>query len=350
MTYLPLNFTIELTMYTLNDYCRETFGEKLYKISLNGGFTCPNRDGTLGSRGCIFCSAGGSGDFAEDPHASIAAQIEAGKKKVEKKMKSGGHYIAYFQAYTNTYAPLEKLEALFTAAISHPDVRVLSVATRPDCLPEETVALLARLNRIKPVWVELGLQTIHEESARYIRRGYPLAIYEDALRRLKEAGLTVITHVILGLPGETREDMLETIKYLAKGIPSVCAKSLPAAPKPAVPNLQAARLPQSISEAFHFHTDGIKLQLLHVLKNTDLAKDYLAGRFSVMTLEEYLPLLADCVRRLPPDMVVHRITGDGPKSLLLAPLWTGNKRLVLNAITRYLKEEQVQQGELFPAD
>ena len=319
LTDLPQDFTIELTMYTLNDYCRETFGEKLYKISLNGGFTCPNRDGTLGSRGCIFCSAGGSGDFAEDPHASIAAQIEAGKKKVEKKMKSGGHYIAYFQAYTNTYAPLERLEALFTAAISHPDIRVLSVATRPDCIPEETVALLARLNRIKPVWVELGLQTIHEESARYIRRGYPLAVYEDALRRLKEAGLTVITHVILGLPGETREDMLETIKYLAKGIKDT-------------------------------RTDGIKLQLLHVLQNTDLAEDYLAGRFSVMTLEEYLPLLADCVRRLPPDMVVHRITGDGPKSLLLAPLWTGNKRLVLNAITRYFKEEQVQQGELFPAD
>ncbi len=306
-------------MYTLNDYCRETFGEKLYKISLNGGFTCPNRDGTLGSRGCIFCSAGGSGDFAEDPHASITAQIEAGKKKVEKKMKSGGHYIAYFQAYTNTYAPLERLEALFTAAISHPDIRVLSVATRPDCIPEETVALLARLNRIKPVWVELGLQTIHEESARYIRRGYPLAVYEDALRRLKEAGLTVITHVILGLPGETREDMLETIKYLAKGIKDT-------------------------------RTDGIKLQLLHVLRNTDLAEDYLTGHFSVMTLEEYLPLLADCVRRLPPDMVVHRITGDGPKNLLLAPLWTGNKRLVLNAITRYFKEEQVQQGELFPAD
>lgn len=319
LTDLPQDFTIELTMYTLNDYCRETFGEKLYKISLNGGFTCPNRDGTLGSRGCIFCSAGGSGDFTEDPHASITAQIEAGKKKVEKKMKSGGHYIAYFQAYTNTYAPLERLEALFTAAISHPDIRVLSVATRPDCIPEETVALLARLNRIKPVWVELGLQTIHEESARYIRRGYPLAVYEDALRRLKEAGLTVITHVILGLPGETREDMLETIKYLAKGIKDT-------------------------------RTDGIKLQLLHVLRNTDLAEDYLAGRFSVMTLEEYLPLLADCVRRLPPDMVVHRITGDGPKSLLLAPLWTGNKRLVLNAITRYFKEEQVQQGELFPAD
>lgn len=319
MTYFLETSTIELAMYTLNDYCRETFGEKLYKISLNGGFTCPNRDETLGSRGCIFCSAGGSGDFAEDPHASITAQIEAGKKKVEKKMKSGGHYIAYFQAYTNTYAPLERLEALFTAAISHPDIRVLSVATRPDCIPEETVALLARLNRIKPVWVELGLQTIHEESARYIRRGYPLAVYEDALRRLKEAGLTVITHVILGLPGETREDMLETIKYLTKGIKDT-------------------------------RTDGIKLQLLHVLQNTDLAEDYLAGRFSVMTLEEYLPLLADCVRRLPPDMVVHRITGDGPKNLLLAPLWTGNKRLVLNAITRYFKEEQVQQGELFPAD
>ena len=303
-------------MYTLNDYCRETFGEKLYKISLNGGFTCPNRDGTLGSRGCIFCSAGGSGDFAEDPHASIAAQIEAGKKKVEKKLKSGGHYIAYFQAYTNTYAPLERLEALFTAAISHPDIRVLSVATRPDCIPEETVALLARLNRIKPVWVELGLQTIHEESARYIRRGYPLAVYEDALRRLKEAGLTVITHVILGLPGETREDMLETIKYLAKGIKDT-------------------------------RTDGIKLQLLHVLRNTDLAEDYLAGRFSVMTLEEYLPLLADCVRQLPPDMVVHRITGDGPKDLLVAPLWSADKRKVLNTIHHEMKVRDSWQGKQF---
>ncbi len=303
-------------MYTLNDYCRETFGEKLYKISLNGGFTCPNRDGTLGSRGCIFCSAGGSGDFAEDPHASIAAQIEAGKKKVEKKMKSGGHYIAYFQAYTNTYAPLERLEALFTAAISHPDIRVLSVATRPDCIPEETVALLARLNRIKPVWVELGLQTIHEESARYIRRGYPLAVYEDALRRLKEAGLTVITHVILGLPGETREDMLETIKYLAKGIKDT-------------------------------RTDGIKLQLLHVLEGTDLAADWRAGRVPVLTLEKYIQLLCDCVRLLPPEMVIHRLTGDGPKRLLLAPQWSGDKKRVLNAIRQEFIRQDVRQGQWY---
>ena len=305
-------------MKMLSEYCLEKFGEKLYRLSLNGGMTCPNRDGTCGTRGCIFCGEGGSGDFAEAANLPVGEQIDRARARVGGKFHGSG-YIAYFQAYTNTYAPLERLEALFTAAISHPDIRVLSVATRPDCIPEETVALLARLNRIKPVWVELGLQTIHEESARYIRRGYPLAVYEDALRRLKEAGLTVITHVILGLPGETREDMLETIKYLAKGIKDT-------------------------------RTDGIKLQLLHVLRNTDLAEDYLAGRFSVMTLEEYLPLLADCVRRLPPDMVVHRITGDGPKNLLLAPLWTGNKRLVLNAITRYFKEEQVQQGELFPAD
>ena len=264
-------------------------------------------------------------------------------------MKSGGHYISYFQSYTNTYAPVERLEELFTAAISHPDVRVLSVATRPDCLPEETVALLARLNRIKPVWVELGLQTIHEESARYMRRGYPLAVYEDALRRLKEAGLIVITHVILGLPGETKEDMLATVKYLAQGISCNLSDTTKPLPEHAASQVQSSESVWN-PETPRFRTDGIKLQLLHVLRNTDLAEDYLTGRFSVMTLEEYLPLLADCIRQLPPDMVVHRITGDGPKSLLLAPLWTGNKRQVLNAITHYFKEEQVQQGELFQAD
>ena len=339
-------------MYTLNDYCRKTFGEKLYKISLNGGFTCPNRDGTLGERGCIFCSAGGSGDFAGDVHTSIYAQIEAGKKKVERKMKSGGHYIAYFQAYTNTYAPVEKLEELFSEAISHPDVCVLSIATRPDCLPEETVALLARLNQEKPVWVELGLQTIHEKSACCIRRGYPLPVYEDALRRLKEAGLTVITHVILGLPGETREDMLSTVRYLSQGTSHTdkAGQNVNLCTDFNHQHFHPDEAGQNINLCTDFNrqafrTDGIKLQLLHVLRGTDLAEEYLAGHFSVMSMEEYLPLLADCIRLLPPDMVVHRITGDGPKKLLLAPLWTADKKKVLNAITHYFASHNVVQGE-----
>ena len=296
-------------MYTLNDYCRETFGEKLYKISLNGGFTCPNRDETLGSRGCIFCSAGGSGDFAEDPHASIAAQIEAGKKKVEKKMKSGGHYIAYFQAYTNTYAPLERLEALFTAAISHPDIRVLSVATRPDCIPEETVALLARLNRIKPVWVELGLQTIHPESARYLRRGYDLPVFDRAVKDLKAIGVTVIVHQIVGLPGETPEMMAETARYIGQS-----------------------------------GAEGVKLHLLHVLRNTDLAAEWQAGRVQTLELEEYISILELCLRNLPPETVIHRLTGDGAKRDLLAPLWSGDKKRVLNAIHQAFLRDNLIQG------
>ena len=297
-------------MYTLNDYCRETFGEKLYKISLNGGFTCPNRDGTLGSRGCIFCSAGGSGDFAEDPQASITAQIEAGKKKVEKKMKSGGHYIAYFQAYTNTYAPVPYLEKIFQEAISHPGIVALSIGTRPDCLEDDVVELLSRLNMVKPVWVELGLQTIHESTAAYIRRGYPLSCFEDSLKRLRTAGLEVVVHTILGLPGESREDMLATMDYLnARDI------------------------------------QGIKLQLLHVLKGTDLAYDYLAGKFKVLERTEYIDLVADCLEHLDPSIVIHRVTGDGPKDLLIAPLWASRKREVLNLLHHRLKERQSFQGK-----
>lgn len=205
---------------SLNDYLRETFGEKIYKLALDGGMSCPNRDGTAGTGGCSFCSLGGSGDFAEPLHASVTEQIEAAKQRVKGKMK-GGRYIAYFQSYTNTYASVEYLEALFTEAVSHPDIAALSVATRPDCLPDETVALLARLNAAKPVWVELGLQTIHEDTAAAVGRGYPLSCFTDAVRRLKAAGLAVVVHVILGLPGEDRERMLETVKFLAGFMPRI---------------------------------------------------------------------------------------------------------------------------------
>lgn len=296
--------------HSLDYEMKKSFGTKVYKIALDGGMTCPNRDGTLGSRGCIFCSAGGSGDFAVKLRPSVSEQIEEAAARIERKMGSSGGYIAYFQSYTNTYAPVEWLRKLFTEAICHPDVRVLSIATRPDCLPEEAVDLLAELNTIKPVWVELGLQTIHEDTAAFIRRGYELSCFEDALLRLRSRGLDVIVHVILGLPGENRTRMLETVNYLA---------------------------PQDIQ--------GIKLQLLHVLQDTDLAQYYEKDGFPVMTLEEYIDLVIDCIAILPPRIVIHRLTGDGPKKLLLAPLWSGNKRLVLNTLTKRLKERGVTQGE-----
>ena len=298
--------------YSLNRYLRETFGEKVYKLALDGGMTCPNRDGTLDTRGCIFCSGGGSGDFAEGRCASVSAQIEQAKARIRAKTDAA-KFIAYFQSYTNTYAPTEYLENLFTQAIADPSVAVLSIGTRPDCLSDEVVALLARLNRIKPVWVELGLQTIHEETARFIRRGYPLAVYEDALQRLKAAGITVIVHVILGLPGESREMMLATIDYLGGS----------------------------------HRPDGIKLQLLHVLEGTDLATEYRAGHFQIMEMEEYFDILFACLERLPPDMVIHRLTGDGPKKLLLAPLWTANKKLVLNELNRQLESRNIRQGSAY---
>ena len=291
----------------LNEYLRNTFGCKVYKISLNGGFTCPNRDGTIDTRGCIFCSAGGSGDFAESPTQSVTEQIEAGKARVAAKMKDG-KYIAYFQAFTNTYGPVEKLRALYTEAIGHPDIVALSVATRPDCLPEEVLELLEELNHIKPVWVELGLQTIHPTTADYIRRGYDLEVYDRAVRSLRARHLEVITHVILGLPGETAADMVETVRYVvASG------------------------------------ATGIKLQLLHVLRGTDLAKDYEAGKFQVLTEDAYIEILRQCLAVIPPQMVIHRLTGDGPKRILIAPLWSGDKKHVLNRVNRLLEERKEEE-------
>ncbi len=280
----------------VNEYLKKEYGCKVYKIALNGGFTCPNRDGTLNSRGCIFCSAGGSGDFAEDPGLSVTDQIEAGKRRVAGKVRNG-KYIAYFQAYTGTYAPVKRLRALFEEALAHRDIVALSVATRPDCLPEDVLDLLEELNHIKPVWVELGLQTIHERTAEYIRRGYPLSVYDSAVKALRERGLEVITHVILGLPGETVEDMVATVRY-------VCASK----------------------------ATGIKLQLLHILKGTDLAKEYAEGRVHVLSEDEYIEILKRCVKVIPEDIVIHRLTGDGDKKLLIAPLWSGDKKHVWNRI------------------
>lgn len=301
----------EKRYYSLDYYLKQTYGEKLYKIALDGGMTCPNRDGTLGARGCIFCSAGGSGDFAGDRRTSITEQIEAGKAQSIRK-HNGSSYIAYFQAYTNTYAPVSYLRSVFTEAINHPDIRILSIATRPDCLNDDVLALLAELNKKKPVWVELGLQTIHEETAQFIRRGYKLPVFEDALRKLRKIGITVIVHTILCLPEESREMMLDTIRYL---------------------NTQDIQ--------------GIKLQLLHILKHTDLADYYEKHPFHLPSREEYYELLGMCICNLRPDIVIHRLTGDGPRKLLVAPLWTGNKRQVLNGMQRYFKEQNIWQGKEF---
>ena len=298
---------------SLDYYIKETFHEKLYKLSLNAGCTCPNRDGTCGTRGCIFCSRGGSGDFAADVSLSIPEQLRVEKEK--KKSKYSGHsYIAYFQAYTNTYGPLEVLEKAFTQALADPEVKVLSIATRPDCLSAEILDLLERLSLIKPVWIELGLQTIHESTAEFIRRGYPLPVFEEALKKLRALGLSVIVHTILYLPGESEADMLETIEYLNR---------------------------QDIQ--------GIKLQLLHVLKDTDLYDYYLEHPFFLLTMEEYLEFLGTCLCCLRPDIVIHRLTGDGPKSLLAAPLWTGNKRLVLNQMEKSFRERDIWQGKHYHA-
>ena len=298
---------------SLDYYIKETFHEKLYKLSLNAGCTCPNRDGTCGTRGCIFCSRGGSGDFAADVSLSIPEQLRVEKEK--KKSKYSGHsYIAYFQAYTNTYGPLEVLEKAFTQALTDPEVKVLSIATRPDCLSAEILDLLERLSLIKPVWIELGLQTIHESTAEFIRRGYPLPVFEEALKKLRALGLSVIVHTILYLPGESEADMLETIEYLNR---------------------------QDIQ--------GIKLQLLHVLKDTDLYDYYLERPFFLPTMEEYLEFLGTCLCCLRPDIVIHRLTGDGPKSLLAAPLWTGNKRLVLNQMEKSFRERDIWQGKHYHA-
>lgn len=301
----------EKRYYSLDYYLRQTYHAKMYKISLDGGMTCPNRDGTLGYRGCIFCSAGGSGDFAADRTRSITEQIEQGKSQASLKY-SGNSYIAYFQAYTNTYAPVSYLQKIFTEAVCHPDVRILDIATRPDCLGEDILRLLAELNRQKPVWVELGLQTIHPKSADFIRRGYELPVFEGAVRRLRAAHIPVIVHTILGLPGEDTEQMLDTVRYL---------------------NTQDIQ--------------GIKLQLLHILKGTDLADRYQRHPFALPDMDEYFEIIGRCLCVLRPDIVIHRLTGDGPKPLLIAPLWTGNKRQVLNRMQSYLKAHDIWQGKEF---
>lgn len=294
--------------YSLNQYLKDTFGCKVYKIALDGGFTCPNRDGSLETRGCIFCSGKGSGNFAqplvldERGIPDVVSQIEAGKLRVASK-NPDGKYIAYFQSFTNTYAPVAYLRQVYTQAIEHPDIVALSVGTRPDCLPQDVMELLGELNEKKPVWVELGLQTIHESTAKYIRRGYELAVYDDAVERLQQAGIQVIVHCILGLPYETKEMMKETVTYVGKSGAS-----------------------------------GIKLQLLHVLKGTDLEREYLEGKITTMEMEEYVSLVAECIALLPKDMVIHRMTGDGDKRELIAPLWSADKKRVLNALQKAIRD------------
>lgn len=298
--FLQISGEIMHRYTSLNSYLKRRFGTKVYKLALDGGMTCPNRDGTKGTGGCIFCSKGGSGDFAESRTLSITEQIEKAKARVSDKIKNG-KYIAYFQAYTNTYAPVDYLKGIFTEAIENPSVAAISVATRPDCLPDGVISLLAELNKIKPVWVELGLQTIHPKSAEYIRRGYSLDVYDDAVKSLKANSLEVITHIILGLPGETTDQMLQTVDY-------VCKSGI----------------------------DGIKLQLLHVLRGTDLEKEYNAGIFKTLTLDEYADIIEKCVEIIPQNVVVHRLTGDGAKRDLIAPLWSADKKMVLNELKKHV--------------
>ncbi len=295
--------------YSLNEYLKDTFHTKVYKLALNGGMSCPNRDGLIDTRGCIFCSRGGSGDFAGQASHSITEQIESQKAHLTDKYK-GHSYIAYFQAYTNTYAPVSYLRQIFTEAINHPDIVAISIGTRPDCLQEPIIELLKELNAIKPVWIELGLQTIHERTEHFIRRGYPLSVFEDAVLRLQKANITTIVHMIIGLPGESTTDILDTARYLA-----------------------------------HCNIQGIKLQLLHVLCDTDLGDLYDAEPFKTFTLEEYCEILGNIIELLPPDMVIHRLTGDGPKRILIAPQWSANKKYVLNTINHYFSEHDIMQGK-----
>lgn len=299
--------------YSLDAYCKNTFHHKCYKIALNTHMTCPNRDGTLGTRGCIFCSSGGSGDFAVSTAGkTMEEQLQDGIALFGEK-KTGQSFIAYFQAYTNTYAPVDYLEKVYRSALDCPYVCGISIATRPDCIPREVLALLENLQKEYPakfIWIELGLQTIQERTAAFIRRGYPLSCFEETFRRLQQINIPVIVHIILGLPGENREKILETIFYLN-----------------------------------HLSPFGIKLQLLHVLKDTDLARYYECNAFEVLTKEAYLSLLTDCLTHLSPDIVVHRVTGDGPKELLIAPKWSCNKRDVLNSLHKKMREENAFQGK-----
>lgn len=304
--------------YSLDAYCKNTYGEKLYKIAINAGLSCPNRDGSLGVGGCVFCSRGGSGDFAikQSEFPSIVDQLAAGKELFHHK-RTGERFIAYFQAYTNTYGPLPYLEEIFTQALSDSAVAGISIATRPDCMGENIVTMLVNLTKKFPdkfVWIELGLQTIHESTAKFIRRGYPLKVYDDCVIRLSRAGIPVITHIIIGLPGETEKMLQQTIDHINK-----------------------------------HPVFGIKLQLLHVLKDTDLADYYEEGHFEALSYEEYEHLLFSCIRQLSPKIVIHRITGDGPKDQLIAPLWSLNKRNVLNSLHHSMKNCRLYQGEDYNA-
>lgn len=295
--------------YAFNEYIQARFGEKLYKLSLETGCTCPNRDGTLGTGGCIFCSAGGSGEFAEKPHADLNLQIEQAKARVSQKFK-GKHYIAYFQSYTNTYGDIARLRQIYFTAVENPCVKAISIGTRPDCLPPEVLQMLKELNEIKPVFVELGLQTVHESTAQFLRRGYPLPVYEQAVSDLHEIGLNVVTHIILGLPYETKSQMLESVRYVGE-----------------------------------IGSDGVKLQLLHILRGTDLEKIYRSGAFQALEKEEYIDLLCDCIEVLPQNTVIHRLTGDAPKTLLVAPTWSANKKDVLNRVHRAFLAHDIRQGK-----
>ncbi len=301
--------------YSLDAYCRNTYGEKLYKIALNAGLTCPNRDGTLDTRGCIFCNAGGSGDFAIETRTvpTAAEQLSEGRNLFREK-KTGSRYIAYFQAYTNTYGPVPYLRKIYEDALAEESVCGISIATRPDCLGPEILTLLVDIREKFPdkfVWIELGLQTIHEETARFIRRGYDLSCFDSAVRLLRDNAFPIITHVIIGLPGESAEDSYRTVDYLN-----------------------------------HAGIWGVKLQLLHVLKGTGLEPLYREGTVSVLEKEAYLDILIHCLERLSPETVVHRLTGDGPKDLLLAPLWSRNKKDVLNSLHHEMKIRQTFQGRL----
>lgn len=313
-------FWNEKRYYSLDYYLKSTFGEKVYKVSLQGGMTCPNRDGKLDTRGCIFCSAGGSGDFAAPVCESVTKQVDLAIAGVKQAKRVGDKFIAYFQSYTNTYAEVAYLRKIFTEAISHPSIVALSIATRPDCLGEDVLQLLWELNQIKPVWVELGLQTIHERTAAFIRRGYPLSVFEQAVKQLTQIDVQVIVHTILGLPFESKNDMIDTIQYLAQ--------------------FSASRQQEKKEKAV---IQGIKLQLLHVLAGTDLAK--YRSYFKTLTLEQYVNLVLECIEQLPQDIVIHRITGDGPKKILLAPEWSASKKTVMNTIHREMKLQDSWQGK-----
>lgn len=344
--------------YSLNAYFKGVYGEKIYKIAVDAGLTCPNRDGTLDIRGCIFCSAGGSGDFAvnisDSPYKKqyehrggntkeisihtasdammkrkildVKQQITRGMARFNKAV--GERFVIYFQAYTNTYASIDYLREIWTAALAEESVVGISIATRPDCLGEDVLCLLKELKDAyheqgKFIWIELGLQTMYEQTAEYIRRHYSLTVYEEAVCKLAEIDIPYITHVILGLPGETREMMLNTVSYVSDGAFASCEGG----------------------ERIVCRPFGIKLQLLHVLKDTDLAKDYEAGTFDVLDEEEYISLVAECLQVIHPDVVIHRVTGDGPKKILIAPTWSGNKKHVLNSLHRYMAENNIKQGD-----